>query len=171
MGVDDSKPGVELSNQEDEFDKTKKNGEESGKKDVTEDKPEKSEDQDEDKDLVVEENKGEDNNENKDDDGNKDNAYSQDDCRNRNEVCDKERTQEDSRLQSHGDSCGDIQDDCDDDDAEEEDDDDGCWVTPDNIAAVLMESNLLDVKPLQIVPVACLTTDFAMQVWSYSFFI
>lgn len=162
--VDDNKPEVELGGQEDEFDKAKQDGDENEGKEVVENKQEKDEGQNEDKDQEVKEDKDEGNNENKDDenDKNKGNANNHDDGKNKTEDCDKEKTRDDSQLKSCDDSHGNIQDECDDDE-EDEDDDDGCWVTPDNIAAVLMQSNLLDVKPVQVVPVACLTTDFAMQ--------
>lgn len=42
--------------------------------------------------------------------------------------------------------------------------DDEGWITPDNIASLKIESNDFNTEKVGRVPVACLTTDFAMQV-------
>ena len=62
----------------------------------------------------------------------------------------------------NGDENGDENDEDDDDD----DDDDGGWITPGNISKVKKEMGLENVQQTTIdVKSACLTTDFAMQVF------
>ena len=53
------------------------------------------------------------------------------------------------------------------DDAGDVDDDDGGWITPANIKKVQAQFGEMHITPTPAnVPVGCLTTDFAMQVWS-----
>ena len=52
----------------------------------------------------------------------------------------------------------------DDDEEDDDDDDDEGWITPGNIEAMKQASLAINHVQLSSLPVACLTTDYAMQV-------
>ena len=53
------------------------------------------------------------------------------------------------------------------DDGDDDDDDDGGWITPGNISKVKKEMGLDNIQQIAVdVKSACLTTDFAMQVFT-----
>jgi len=56
----------------------------------------------------------------------------------------------------------------DDDDADDDDDDDEGWITPSNIDAMKQATIALSQSEVTDIPVACVTTDYAMQVLFYA---
>lgn len=69
-------------------------------------------------------------------------------------------------INDHDDDENDVEDDDEDDyedsNEDEDDDEDGLWITPNNIKEVKKNYNL-DIFEDEIKPIACMTSDFAIQ--------